>query len=207
MSAASDNPGTETRPSADFLDLFYDGLFHPIGMYRCLAEEAAPGNRILFYALMIILLVSAIAPVLSFNLAGGELGRLVSAIPIRTFLGAVLWVMMAGIISLVAYAFTGVSRFRTFLTLSAFSTLPWIIVGPLSLFKTGFGDVGVFIWVLAGFVVWLWSVFLFALAIGVTYRLTIERVLIVLLMPFALGMVSLSWIFGFAINIQQLMPK
>lgn len=189
-----------------FLDLFYNGLFHPVSEYRRISEKESPSNWTLFYGLIFVLLVSALAPVVQTVWKAESLSGLAFFIPYKAVTGLLIWLFMAGIVSTLSYAFTGKARFKTLLALSALSTLPWVLMGPLSLLKIGLGGFGDFVGIAAGLLLWLWSVFLFALAIGVTYRLSMERVLIVLVMPFLFSMVAFAWVVGFFVRVSQLLP-
>lgn len=191
----------------DVLDSFYNVLFHPVQEFRRISEDTPTDSRWLVVSLMFVLLVSAFGPIVLF--ADGkdhDLMGLIYKIPMSAVSGLLLWVLMAGIIALLAYVFMGSSRFKTFLTLSGYATLPWVFLGPVVLLKTGLGGFGTFIGVVAGLSIWLWSVVLFALALGHTYRLTADRVIVLLAMPFVMGLLCLSWFIGFAVNIQHLFP-
>ncbi len=189
-----------------FLDLFYNGLFHPVAEYRRISEQDSPSNLTLFYGLIFVILISAMAPVVHTIWKAGDVSGLVFAVPYKAVTGLAIWLFMASIVSTLSYAFTGQARFRTLLALSALSTLPWVLMGPLSLLKIGLGDLGNFVGVAAGLILWLWSVFLFALSIGVTYRLSLEKVLIILVMPFLFSTVAFAWIVGFFVQVSKLLP-
>ncbi len=188
-------------------ELFYNGLFHPVTTYRQLAKEEVPSNQALFLGLIFIVLVSGTAPVVeAIWKSSGDLSGLGMMVPLKAVGGFVVWLIMGAVISTLAYAYTGNARFKTFLILSALSCLPWILMGPLALLKIGLGDLGGLLGFSAGLGIWLWSVFLFALSIGVTYELPLDRVFIVLVMPFVFTLVAFGWIFGFFVNLGHLLP-
>ncbi len=190
-----------------FNELFYKGLFHPVTVYRTIAKEEAPSNQTLFWGLLFIVLISGTAPVVeAIWKSTGNLSSLGLMVPIKAIGGFAVWLSMGSVISTLAYAYTGKARFKTFLILSALSSLPWILMGPLALLKIGLGDLGNLLGFSAGLGIWLWSVFLFALSIGVTYELPLDRVFIVLVMPFVFSLVALSWFFGFFIHLGHLLP-
>ncbi len=189
-----------------YLELFYATLFHPVRTFALIAAEtSAPlGNRQLFFASLSVVGISALAPLLQLANQGGETVSLFWQIPLSAVAGVILWGLMGLFISLFAYAFTAQARAKTFLALSGLATLPWILMGPVSLLKIGLGPVGVIAFVLLALLVWLWSVLLFALALAETYKMSPERVLIILAAPFALSGVLLAWVAGFIDNISQL---
>ncbi|HEY9747008.1 MAG TPA: Yip1 family protein [Oculatellaceae cyanobacterium] len=189
-----------------YLDLLYAVLFHPVRTFKELTGETEPDNRLLLYALFSVILVSAIAPVIRFINVGGQPVNLLLFMPLSALIGSLVWLLSGLVVAMLSYAFTEQTRFRTILTLSGFATLPWVFMGPISLLKVGLGAVGVVLCALFGLSVWLWSVLLFALAIAVTYAMTAERVLIVLVMPFVMTLIFIGWIFGFFGNISNLVP-
>ncbi len=196
----------ESDIRACYLELFYAVLFNPVSTFKSIAADAGGDNQLLFFSLISVVLISTIAPVVQLAATGGEAGMLVLTLPLSAISGLLVWGMMGLMIGLLAYAFTGESKIRTFLTLSGLATLPWILMGPICLLKVGLGGPGLVLSVLFALVVWLWSILLFALAITVTYRMTAERVLIVLAAPFAMSMVLFAWMVGFVENIRQLGP-
>ncbi len=191
---------------ADCLNLFYGVLFYPVRTFRLIAAEPHPGNRLLFLALVTVLLISTLAPIVAISGAGGKIGSLALAMPFSAFSGLLVWGFVGLVIGLLSYAFTGKTRLLTFLTLSGLATLPWIFVGPISLLKIGVGGVGLAFSALFGLLIWLWSVILFALALVATYNMSAERVIIVLAAPFAMSLIWFGWITGFMVNIIQLAP-
>lgn len=193
----------ESSQPAPLIDAFYNGLFHPIRAYRRI--EQAPSNGLLMEGGVFILLTSAMAPVIGTLWQGGDLRALLWEVPLNTLIGVLIWLAMGGILTLLAYAFTGESRFRTFLILSALSTLPWWLMGPLVLIKTGLGAIGGTLGLMAGLLIWLWSALLFCLAVGMAFRLSLERTLVVLAAPFAFAGVALCWAFGFISRLSQLL--
>lgn len=202
----SDEAPTLESVRASWLELFYATLFHPLHTFRAIAAEAEPGNRLLFYSLLSVVLVSVTAPMVHTANAGSNPSGLVTAMPFGAVVGVLVWLFMALVISLMAYAFTGETRVRTFLVLSGLATLPWIFMAPISLFKIGIGVTGLVLCALLGLVVWLWTIVLFGLAIMATYKMTAERVLIVLAMPFAMILVFAGWIVSIVRNIAHLTP-
>lgn len=197
-------PMTNEHTPNNFLDTLYDTLFHPIITFRALDETETTNPKFLFYALTAVITVSALAPLIQLANTGGDFGGLALGIPFSTIIGVAVWGFMALTTGLWAYAFTGHARIRTFLTLSGLATLPWILMGPVSVLKFGLGPIGTAIAVLGALLIWLWSVLLFGLALMITYRMTIERALIVLATPFTTQLILLAWIFGFFGNVRQL---
>lgn len=189
-----------------YFETLYNVLFHPVVEFRLLAREQAPKSRFLLYGFATVVAISATAPVVETIRNGSPLEGLALSIPISVVLGVIFWMLTGSLVAAMAYAFGARTHWRTILTLSALATLPWVFNGPLTLMKYSMGFAGALMGVLGGLGVWLWSVILFALAIGITYRMTLERVLIILALPFALSGVFVLWTIGFIGNIRQLFP-
>lgn len=208
----SDLPEWQERPQwpeldfSHYLDTVYGVLFYPVRTFQTVADLESLPNALLCAGLMTVLIVSALTPVVHVAGSGGNLGLLLLSIPLHTVAGLFMWVAMALIVGLLAYAFTAKSRLRHLLCLTGLATLPWVLMGPVILFKVGLGTLGVALSAIAGLLVWLWTVLLFALAITVTYRMTADRVLIVLVAPFVMMLVFFAWMGGFVSNIIHLGP-
>jgi len=207
-STAPDVWAAPTLPALreSYLTTFYATLFYPVQAFRRIVADPEPGNRLLFHALMSVLLVSTTAPMAHMVMSGGRPSDLVMTIPFSAIVGVLAWGLMAMIVGLLSYAFTGKARIRSFLILSGLAALPWLLMGPVGLLKIGLGAVGLVLCAMLGMLVWLWTTLLFAFAIMTTYDMSAERVMIVLVMPFVMLLVCLGWLVGFIDNIRHLAP-
>jgi hypothetical protein len=195
----------ELRDSG-YLDLLYGTLFQPVRTFQRIEGQPDAETRYLFYALISVVLISTIAPVVHMANVGGDPGDLVMAMPFSAVLGVLVWGFMAMVVSFLSYAFTGQTRIRTVLILSGLATLPWLLMGPVSLLKIGLGMPGLIAATVLGMGIWLWTSILFAMALVITYHMTAERVMIILVMPFVMMLVFLGWVVGFITNITSLYP-
>lgn len=193
-----------------FLDILYGTLFHPVDLFRWVASPSGEAltSRLLTYGAAVVVGVSAISPMLVFAGHGGKVEGLAFQVPIRVMFGLFLWVGMSGLMSMMAKAFRGEGegRFKTLMTLTAYAAAPWVLLAPLTLIKYGMEGTGAFLGVTGGLLVWLWTVLLFALAVAQTYRLPMDRLIVVLLMPFAMAWVGFAWVIGFFLKIERLLP-
>lgn len=215
MDAADVNATENISPNkVGYLDTFYAVLFHPHHCFDALydtlehsAEKPSTDQSPWFlYAILSVILVSAMGPLLNYASQGGDVSFVALAVPIQAVSGVVLWLLTALLISLWAYAWTGSARIRAFLVMSAFATLPWMLMGPVVLLKNSLGLFGVAVGALLSMGVWLWSVFLFALALMKTYALRADQVIIILAMPMLMSLMWLAWVIGFIGNIAALIP-
>jgi len=110
--------------------------------------------------------------------------------------------------------------------LSGLASLPWIFMAPATLLKSGLGDLSSAIFgmdeaglalsnaadigatalfCLIGMGIWLWTVLLLVTAVTESYRLSAEKVVIVIAAPFAMFLVALGWTVGFILNLRQVL--
>ncbi len=175
----------------DFWELFYRSLFHPFQEFRRVAGYPAISNRLISYAILVVALISSLAPVLGFQ--GGSLFGLLLSVPTSIFLGLLTWLVSGMLIAGLGYAFTGRSRLKTFLVLSAFALLPWLLMAPLAQLKTA-GAVGLALGTLCSAAVCLWNLLLYALAIAETFRLTLGRLLFLMFLPVVIFVTFTAWL-------------
>lgn len=192
--------------SSSYLNLLYAVLFHPVQTFKILAADKEPSQRILLYALLSVVLVSAAMPIIHFAGVGAKAASLAIAIPASTVMGIFVWAFVALVIGMLSYAFSSQTRYRTLLVLSGLALLPWLLMAPVSLLKVGLGAIGAILCAVFGLTIWLWTILLFAVAIVITYAMTAERVMIILAMPFVMTLIFFGWIFGFFNNISSLVP-
>lgn len=201
------NATTTDITFSDGLETLYNSLFHPVATFKSVAESETLPSRVYVQALSAVILISALAPAIQLANQGGNAGNLSWAIPLSAIAGVFAWAFTGLCTGLLAFAFTGKARIGHFLTLTGLATLPWLLLGPISLVKFGLGPVGAGLAILCAMVIWLWSVYLFGMALIMTYRMTIERMLIVLATPFVTQLFLLGWILGFLDNIRLLSPS
>lgn len=201
--ALASEPITVDDFQNSYLALFYATLFHPVQAFTGISRMPEWNSRLLFFSIISVVLVSTLAPLVHMATLGGNPSQLVWAMPLSAVGGVMLWGLMGLLIALLAYAFCGKARIAVFLTLSGLATLPWVLMGPVSMLNVGLGPLGGLLFMLLALGVWLWSVILFALALAETYGMTPDRVLIILAAPFAMSLVLLCWLLGFIDNIRQ----
>jgi hypothetical protein len=178
-------PTPENFKTLGLLDVFYAALFHPVVLFRTvLNEESVSQNQLFVYSICFVLFISGMSPALEYIKSGDENGlfRLMMQIPFHALLGGLLWLILGNVLSVLSFALTGKSRAKNFLILSAYSILPFIFNAPLSLLKQGMGIPGSFFGALGGFGLFIWVSCLVSMAIGMTYQLSFDKVLLLLLL-------------------------
>ncbi|MBY0404221.1 MAG: YIP1 family protein [Cyanobacteria bacterium] len=179
-------PNTENLTTLGVLDVFYAALFHPVTLFRTVLNEevSVSKNQLFVYSICFVLFISGMSPALEYIKSGDENGlfRLMMQIPFHALLGGLLWLILGNILSVLSFALTGKSRAKNFLILSAYSILPFIFNAPLALLKQGMGIPGSFFGTLGGFGLFIWVSCLVSMAIGMTYQLSFDKVLLLLLL-------------------------
>ncbi len=191
-----------------YLDVFYNVLFHPGRAFEALSDDdtRVTKNKLLLQAAVTVMFISVVSPLVGLIYEGGDLFPLVIQVPLQALCGALIWLIVGGVIGLLAYAFTGKARLQTLLILTAFATLPWLFLGPAILLRISLGTLGEYVHAGISLLLWLWTVVLFALAIMKTYRLSGEQVMIILIIPVVLSGIAVAWAAGFVFNILRLIP-
>ena len=134
-----------------------------------------------------------------------NINSLIYQIPLQIILGVGHWLFLASMIAATAYIFSNNSQLKLFLTLTAFSFFPWVFIGPITFLQVNSsGFIGIFCG-LTTIIVWLWTILLFALATSTCYRLTLEKTLLLMAVPFFMTLVFISWTSGFITNIIHLL--
>ncbi len=181
-----------------FLTLFYNILLNPSETMLDISDGAASKDRLLGYATLIVLVVSALGGIYSpFNATAAGL-------PFKILLagisGLLCWVFTGTVIATTAYVFGKNGRPQTILSLTALATMPWLFLPVAMLFKP-LGSVGYGVAIIISLGLWAWSTILFLMAVKHTYHLTLERVLLATSLPILMTFLGIAWVSGFFINL------
>ncbi|CAN1211825.1 YIP1 family protein [Tumidithrix helvetica PCC 7403] len=168
---------SELKPSnsiGSFLDNIYGALFTPAKTFEALRSHPSMAQ-----AISALVLVNA--------LEGLRIGRSPAYLPLIVIPGLVGWFIFTSLLKSLAEVFQHKIGLQELLTLTAFGSMPWIFMGPaLSLASPTriYAAIAVMIW----FVVWqVWAA---SVAIGTTSW----RLLSVIPLAIAGGIVSLVWL-------------
>lgn len=179
--------------SSNLFDNIYGALFTPDKTFNELKE-----NPVIEQGFIIVVCISMLATLLNFSLIDGFNSVLMLGINVifSAFAGVISWVFFASFFELIAGIFKQAGKIRIFLTLSAFSLLPWAFLAPIQLFKTG-GKLGGIFGIIFGLAIWLWSTALIVVSVIKSYNLSLGRALVFLIVPFVGGILSFNWFIGF----------
>ncbi len=171
-----------------FLENFYGTLFSPGETFERLKADPPIVTALVIVALISMLNMFLHADIVTPFMAFG----LVSA----AFVGIIKWAFFAFFIEITASVFSRGGRLEVLLALSAFALLPWVLLGPVSLFKTG-GTLAALLGVLIGFGVWIWTTVLTLFAVMKAYELSSERLLLLIFVPLFGFIIFFDWVVGF----------
>lgn len=186
--------------SENFLSNVYGAIFTPLKTFDDIVDNQQPP---VFEAFMVVVMVSIIGCI-TINSVSSIWVLALSIISYVVF-AVISWVFMAAVIDGLVSIFSKENNFDTLLTLSAFSLLPWLLIGPVNLFKSGgiegFGLLGVLIAIILGSIIWFWTTILFLVAISKTYKFTAGKIILLAIMPFLASIIVFFWMTGFIGNI------
>lgn len=185
----------------NFLDTFYRILFHPISLFNAVSDQPEVNNRLYMYAWATVIATSALNPIPRIILEADEITSLSYQIPIQMIMGVVVWLFLASIISMLSYIFTEQSRLKCFLTLTGFAYLPWMFTGIVTFLQVDAGGLTNVTAVVGSMLIWFWTFLLFGLAVSTTFRLPMERTVLLLVSPFLMTLVFTAWTSGFLTNL------
>lgn len=186
--------------NGNLLSTIYGTLFNPSETFKNIKEQQDPP---IFAAFLVVILVSIIGCINDFNI--NSILALVLSIISYVIFALISWVFIAAIIDALASVFSKTRAFDTLLVLTAFSLLPWILIGPIGLFKSfgvdGIGVIGYLFAIILGIAIWIWTVLLFLFAVSKTYDLNGGKTILLALMPFLGGIIAFFWLAGFIANL------
>jgi hypothetical protein len=81
------------------------------------------------------------------------------------------------------------------LILTGYSMAPWVLLAPLHGLKLSLGQTGVLLHFIGVAVLWFWTTVLFFIAIQKTYRLSVDRVLLMSAVPLLMALLGYLWTF------------
>lgn len=185
--------------SSTFFESMYGTLFSPLETFdKIKLEQEKP----VFEAFAVLVIVSIIGCIYGYE--GSSVIGLGFTIVSCVIAAVISWVVFAGILDSLVTLLTQKRSYDTFLVLSAYSLLPWIFMGPASLFKTagveGFGVIGFLIGIILCLLIWLWTTTLFVIAVSKAYDISLGKVLALVVMPFLGTIIVFIWSVGFISN-------
>lgn len=183
----------------EFLQNIYGLITAPVITLKKLKQ-----NNPLAQGFIIVTAISMLTPIFNNMLNNDNFftGSILALSIFSLAVGIISWIAFAGFMELFAYVFNQNGNFKTMLTLSAFSLIPWILLGPAFLLKQA-GPIFEGIGILISFFIFIWALILFFVAVAISYNLTATRCIIFALMPFIASIIHLYWFIYFIQNLIQ----
>ena len=184
---------------ADLLENIFGTLFSPASTFRRMSEE-----RTAVTTAAIVVLIACICSGAGGLLTQSAFMSLFAELPgfeemtfspiasmtISVVVGFILWVVITGILHVVAKILGGTGAFTEMLVLMGFAMLPNIFQAPIGLIALFYGGLtGAFIAIGLGGILAIWVLILDVLAIREAHKFSTGRAIATLVLPFVVLMV------------------
>jgi hypothetical protein len=189
-----------------FLDTLTATLLSPVSFFASLtpltqddtaqpnAKQATPPA--LVYGLIVLVVVACQLP-LALQIGRPTLtaNQLINESVFSLLVTFVEWLVLANLLALLGYLFTGKQRLVPLLTGNAFAMLPWLLLAPAKLLTFG-APVGLqpFVHVVLVGGLLLWSVALFFTSVAQAYRMSLVQTLVFATLPSVLPVLFVVWL-------------
>jgi Yip1 domain len=193
MTQTADSP-KQVSYFKHFFNAFYDVLFDPITLFESISTGWPRQARHCLYATFWVFAIATLGTLLegSFNRFDGT--TVLAALMAGTT-GIGIWILTGLTFSTIAYCFRSQGRPLVLLTLTGYATLPWLFLAPLFLLRNSIGVFGELIHLTGMMALWIWTAVLFLLALQKTYHLSMDRVLLMALVPILAATLGWAWMF------------
>jgi Yip1 domain len=177
-----------------FLITVYEGLFDAVALYERIATGWPRETRHGLYATFWVFALATFGTLLEGSFSRFDGTTLFSA-AFAGLTGMGIWLLTGLTFASIAYCFRSQGKPLLLLTLTGYAVLPWLFLGPLFLLRNTLGVVGELVHVTGLILLWVWSTVLFLLALQKTYNLSMDRVLLMGLVPVLAGTLGWVWLF------------
>lgn len=176
------------------LDAVYQTLFHPVSQFKRIAIGPVSRDRLLLLSALVVLSVSAMG--ITYATGATSFGWLLMRGVMSAVGGIILWLITGSIIATAAYVFGLRGRPVTLLILTGLAMLPWIFLPVFGLFKLSGALVPPLsaVGILGALSLWIWSGFLFWMAVRYTYNLSLERLFLAIGLPLLMSFLLFLWV-------------
>lgn len=179
-----------------YFENIYSVIFSPKAFFE--REDLTISTRL---AAATVALVATIAKLTSAIFDGSILNPSFILGLIFSILGSLfLWFITALFFEYIAKIFTEEGNLAKILFYTSFAPVPYIFFAPLNLIKDA-GTIGYFIGSYSEFFLYLWIIFLYALALKAVYKISLSRSFMLIFLPFFASFFALYWMIGFIMKI------
>ena len=150
----------------------------------------------MLWALIVLVFVNIIYSTLNFDFLHNKFGAFLPKIIMCCIGGVIVWYIAGGFFELLAYAFNKSGKLKQLMCCFAYSLFPIALFAPIQAIKP-IGETGYFLGVLLEAILYFWSLYLMAKSIEITYELTFQKAVIIILLPIISAFVSTFWLIEF----------
>lgn len=185
------------------LESVYAILFNPWPTFEDAVNNPQTQERHMVTAMVILLCISLITTLTSPAVASWpiSMGPFVITLAFRLF----AWFFVIFVFTLAGYCFGQRFQLKPLMILSAYALLPWLFVPILKIFPAVYGNPGQWLAMLGLVTLGIWTTTLFVMALKLTYRLPMEKLIALVALPFLMGGLGLGWVSGVLVNLVQWM--
>jgi len=210
-SSPADTATASVLQPQNVLYLLTSTLLSPLQLFRAIAvsiQQGGSSTPFLVGSLILFVLVIAASPIIQTIWHGGEPDGLIWQIPLKVIWAMGLWGMVNSTLLLIPVLTQRPHPvpWRVLLSLTALSTVPYLLMGPIALLKQHLGGLGVVIGLFGGLMIWAWMGILYLMALSVSFQLRAMQTLLLVSLPFSLSLVALVWSGRFIAHMIELVP-
>ena len=176
----------------NFFENIYSVIFSPKAFFE--REDLTISIRLAIATLVLITVISKLA-------SGIFDGSISNAMFIFSIIWSIistifLWFITALFFEYIAKIFDKGGNLARILFYTSFAPIPYIFFAPLNLLKN-IGGLGYILAANAEFLLYLWIIFLYVLAIKAVYKISLSRSFMLVFLPFIASFFALYWIICF----------
>lgn len=175
----------------NFFENIYNVIFSPKEFFS--SENIIKSTRL---AAGTIIFISAYMTIVTSIFSGDLSFSLFLTVPFGILITMLMWFLTGLFFEYCAKIFDRGGQLKKILFYTAFAGIPYIFFAPLELVKT-LGQTGYFFASTIEFLLYLWIIILYVLALRAVYKITLARAFMLIFLPFVAEIFAIYWIMSF----------
>ncbi len=175
----------------NFFENIYNVIFSPKEFFS--SENIIKSTRL---AAGTIIFISAYMTIVTSIFSGDLSFSLFLTVPFGILITMLMWFLTGLFFEYCAKIFDRGGQLKEILFYTAFAGIPYIFFAPLELVKT-LGQTGYFFASTIEFLLYLWIIILYVLALRAVYKITLARAFMLIFLPFVAEIFAIYWIMSF----------
>ncbi len=175
----------------DFFENIYNVIFSPKEFFNSeniITSTRLAAGTIIFLSTFMTLITSVFTGEISYSL--------LFTVPFSVLITISMWFLTGLFFEYTAKIFDRGGKLKEILFFTAFAGIPYIFFAPLELVKT-IGQIGYFFGASIEFLLYLWIIILYVLALRAVYKITLARSFMLIILPFIAEIFAIYWIMSF----------